>query len=291
MHPENSTFYVPMGSFFSVASQKDRVNAFIRHYDRVLIMTDSSTWITNLQDLESNNLKLKNINSSIGCNLRNGCVRIENTLFSVGKDAIYAWSADTDELNECNAYSISEPIKHLLNKNFFHNCLVHLNYTDREIWFFNFEQNCTWIYNYTRKLWYSFSGFSPSTFLDGGDQVRFVEDSYVYVFDKSLFYDKKSINNNRAIVATLKSGELEFNSNHKKKLSSTTVRGECNSGNITLRITLDSKKTLMYDITPKKSHSVNIFRTKTGSFKTLYFTLIASGAGVQTIHGIELDAN
>lgn len=286
----NTRFYIPVNSYFSVGSDADRVKSLIRHYDRVLIMTDSSTWITNLQDLESNSLKLKNINASIGCTVKNGCVRIENTIFSIGKDAIYAWSNDTDELNECNAHSISEPIKDLLNKDFFKSSLIHLNYGKREIWFYSPSQAKTWIYNYACKAWYSFSGFTPTAFLEGGDEVRFLEERALYVFSPELNADIRD-DNEVEIIARLKSGELEFNSEQKKKLSSATVRGAFSGGALTLNVLLDGQTKIVYSITPSKSHSVIPFRTKSGSFRALSFELVASGKAEQIIHGIELNAD
>lgn len=286
----HSRFYIPIGSYFSVASAEDRIKAFTRHYDRVLIMTDSSTWITNLRDLETNSMLIKNINSSIGCEVANGCVRIENTIFSIGKDAIYAWTADTDELNECNAYSISEPIKDLLGKDFYSSCLIHLNYAKREIWFFSPTQSQTWIYSYTNKKWYSFSGFTPTAFLDGGDEVRFLEDKILYAFDKDLNSDIRN-EGEAEITATLKSGMLEFNSERKKKLSSATVRGSLEGGSLELNVMLDEKRRITYPISPSAHHSVISFRIKSGSFRYMTFELTAKGKGEQIIHGIELNAD
>ena len=290
LHPDNNEFYVPMESFFTVASVKDRVKAFIRHYDRVLLMTDSATWITNLQDIENGNLKIKNINSSIGCKVRNGCVRIENTIFSIGNDAIYAWTSNTDELNECNAYSISEPIKDILGKDFFKSCLIYLNYSKRELWFSSPVSKQTWIYNYIRKVWYSFSGFVPSAFLDADNEVCFYEGSSLYAFEESLLYDMRNEGRSE-IIGLLKSGELEFNSKRKKKLCTTTVRGSFNGGTLILNVLLDGETPLSYDISPTPPHSVIPFRTKSGSFTSMTFELIANGYGDQLIHGIELDAD
>lgn len=286
----NVGFYVPINSFFKALSENDRIRAFIRHYDRVLIMTDSSTWITNLEELENDKLKIKNINASIGCAIPNGCVRIENTLFSIGKDAIYAWSSSSDELNECNAYSISDPIKPLLSNNFFKSCKIHLNYGKREIWFYSPYESKIWIYNYNRRAWYSFSGFTPTAFLDGGDDVRFYNNGSIFVFDQSLHTDARD-SAKYEIVGTFKSGDLEFNSKHRKKLCTATVRGAFDGGRLELKVALDGRKNIVYYVTPKNVHSVIPFRIRSGSFSSMSFELITRGNGKQIIHGIELDAD
>ena len=289
-YSKNDRFYIPFDSFFEAISDTDRIRAFIRHYDRALIMTDSSTWITNLEELEGNALKIKNINSSIGCAVPNGCVRIENTLFSIGRDAIYAWTSDTDELNECNAYSISEPIKPLLSDKFFENCKLHLNYGKREIWFFSPEEDRIWIYNYTRRVWYSFSGFTPTAFLEGGDEVRFFDGECLYTFDPSLYTDIRK-SGSTEIVGRLKSGYLEFNSKHPKKLSSSAVRGSFSGGTLDLIAVLDGTKEIVADVTPEGLHSTITLRIRSGSFSSMTLELVAKGVGEQIIHGIELDAD
>ena len=285
-----SSLYMPMDSYFTVGSEADRVNALIRHYDRVLVMTDSSTWITNFQDFDGKNLTLKSINSEIGCSVFNGCTRIGNTLISIGKDAVYFWTSDTDELNECNAYSISDTIKNLIPQNFFSSCVFYFHKNRKELWFCNEESEYVWVYNLNRKAWYTLSGFSPYKFMETNGEIMFFEDKSTYTFDPSLTYDKIG-ETEKEIIATFKSGELEFNSRGKKKLCTATVRGSASGGSLKASFLLDGKKSFTVDITPPKSHSVIPTRTRSGSFRSLCFELTASGGGKQTIHGIELDAD
>ena len=49
----SSRLYVPIGSYFTVGSNKARIRSLIRHYDRALIMTNTSAWIADLQDIEN----------------------------------------------------------------------------------------------------------------------------------------------------------------------------------------------------------------------------------------------
>ena len=285
-----SNIYVSKDSYFCVGAEEDTINAFIRHYDRVLIMTRNSTWITNLKDLESGNLTLKNINPSTGCAVFDACARIGNTIISAGTDGAYEWTSETDELSECNALCISTPIKDLIPKNFFLNCKFYYNAPRGEVWFYGSKSKETWIYNFNRKAWYRFTGFSTYGFLKGADEVVFFDEKIMYSFDPTLTYD--IINGeNKEIIATFKSGELEFNSHQKKKLSTTTVRGSFSGGSLSATFVLDGEKTLTADLTPPTVHSVTPFRTRSGSFRSLTLELSASGEGSQIIHGIELDAD
>ncbi|MBO7303382.1 MAG: hypothetical protein J6U68_04270 [Clostridia bacterium] len=285
-----SKIYVPVNSYFCAGPESETIKAFIRHYDRVLIMNKHSTWITNLKDLESRNLTLKSINASVGCAVFDACARIGNTIISAGKDGAYEWTSDTDELSECTARCISEPIKDLLPKKFFINSKFYYNEPRGEVWFYSSQSKETWIYNIKHKAWSRFKGFSPSAFFKNASEAIFFEGKNLYVFKPSLTCDVVN-GENREIVASFKSGELEFNSRDKKKLSTATVRGSFSGGSLNATFIFDGKTSLSADITPSNVHSVIPFRTRSGSFRSLTFELTASGEGTQIIHGIELDAD
>ena len=285
-----SKVYVPVNSYFSAGADTDMINAFIRHYDRVLIMTKNSTWITNLKDIESGSLTLKSINASVGCAVFGACARIGDTVISAGNDGAYVWTSDTDELSECTARCISEPIKDLLPNGFFSTCKFHCNTPQKEIWFYGSKFKETWIYNVERKAWYRFKGFSPYAFLKDSEEVTFFEGKNMYTFNSTLTGDIVN-GENKEIVASFKSGELEFNSRDKKKLSTATIRGAFSGGTLKATFLLDGEKSLSADLTPPVVHSVIPFRTRSGSFRSLTLELSASGEGSQIIHGIELDAD
>ncbi len=289
-HISPGIFYVPYDHYFTVASESDRIRAFVRHYDRVLIMSERSTWISDLLSLNSTDTAIRSINASIGCQSFNGAVRIENTLISIGKNAIYSWTAQTDELNECNAYSISEPIKELLPSDFFTTCKIYVYEKEREIWLYGSSPAQLWIYNLDQKAWYKFSGFIPEEILYGGSEPIFFENSALYRFDDNLYTDEKP-SGNAELVARIKSGELEFNSNYKKKLSGATLRGEFSGGELDISITLDGNKTFTTSIAPKEKHFVFPLRIRSGSFSSLSFELTARGSGKQIIHGVEFNAD
>lgn len=284
------SFYVPAENQFSVASDNDRVKALIRHYDRILIMTERSTWISDPNSLNSESNSIRSINTSIGCESFNGAARLENTLVSVGKSSIYSWTSQTDELNECNAYSISDPINELLPEDFFSTCKIYVYKKKHEIWLYGSSPKQVWIYNLDRKAWYKFSGFIPNEILYGGSEPRLFENGSLFCFDDSLSADHCS-DEPAEITAKIKSGELEFNSKHKKKLSGATLRGEFSGGTLDVSITLDGEKTFATSITPSAKHFVFPFRIRSGSFSSLSFELTARGDGDQIIHGVEFDAD
>lgn len=286
----NGRLYIPYGSKFSVGTPQDKINAFTRHYDRVLIMTEASTWITDLSLLGNPEFTIKNINSEIGCASPRGALRIENTIVSVGDGAIYSWTADTDELNECNAHSISEPIKALLGESFFRSCIVGLHKANKEIWFCGTQQNELWIYNMRRKAWYKFSGLSPSAFAEGSKEICFSQGGTVRIFDPSLTSDALG-GSYSTIRATMQSGEIEFNSRYEKKLSSLSLRSDLSGGYLSVSFLLDNSTRFSRSLHPRNSHGILNFRVRSGRFRSLSFTLSASGGGEQTIHGIEIDAD
>ena len=284
--PDTSALYIPTNSFFTVDKHSNRVNSIIRHYDRVLIMTESSTWMTDLSQLGQKDFQLKSINASLGCSILGGAVRINDTIISLGDNAAFCWTSDTDELNECNAYSISENIQELLPSDFFKNCIITINHQDSEIWFHNRNEEYTWIYNTKQSAWYKYSGFLSDIFLESTKYVIFCKEKEIFRFDPSFQKDYLS-----TIHATFKSGELEFNTLKYKKFNLIVLRGEFTGGNLSLTLTLDHKKTITKELALHNEHSVLAFRIRTGSFKTISVELSAIGEGKQIIHSMELYAN
>ena len=287
--PKTGKFYMPLNAFFSVGSKHDRINAMIRHYDRVMLMTNSSTWITDPESLDSKDFKIKNINASIGCSIANGAIRVENTLISIGENSIYSWTSDTDELNECNAYSISEPIKNLLPQYFFNTCSVTINQRRKEIWFHSLLSSEVWIYNLSQKAWYCFNNFSPDFLFENTSEIGFVKNNYAYIFDENQNIDQANAYQSE-ISPEFVSGELEFNDCKRKKLQSVSLRGEMSDGEITVSVILDNKTTLTNTIKLSGTHTVIPFRFKSSGFYSLIFKLQTTGRGKHIIHGIELNA-
>ena len=284
--PNYNAFYIPPNSFFKVNKQSDRVKAIIRHYDRVLIMTDTSTWMTDLTQLGQEDFQLKSINASLGCKKLGGAIRINNSIISLGGNSAFCWETNTDELNECNAYSISESIRELLPKNFFDNCIITVNHQDSEVWFHNASSKITWIYNTAYSAWYKYTGFEVTAFLESDTNVIFAQNKSVYRFDKNIYSDDSS-----EITAVFKSGHLEFNTLKFKKFNLIVLRGEFSSGKLTVKLLTDNTRLLEKEIDPPSEHSVLSFRIRTGSFKTISVELCATGIGEQRIHSMDLYAN
>ena len=249
-------------------------------------MTESSTWMTDLSQLGQKDFQLKSINASLGCSILGGAVRINDTIISLGDNAAFCWTSDTDKLNECNAYSISENIQELLPTDFFKNCIITINHQDSEIWFHNRNEEYTWIYNTKQSAWYKYSGFLSDIFLESTKYVIFCKENEIFRFDPSFQKDHLS-----TIHATFKSGELEFNTLKYKKFNLIVLRGEFTGGNLSLTLTLDHKKTITKELALHNEHSVLAFRIRTGSFKTISVELSAIGEGKQIIHSMELYAN
>lgn len=283
---DTGPIYVPIDSFFTVDKRTGRVNAITRHYDRVLIMTETSTWMTDLSRLGKDDFALKSINANLGCAKLHGAVKINNDIISLGENSAFCWTSNTDELNECNAYSISEEIHNALPKNFFKNCTLCVNHQENEIWFHNKEEGSTWIYNAKKSLWYKYSGFLADTFLDSSENIIFSNDKKIFRFDESIRKDDSS-----NINAIFKSGELEFNTLRYKKLNLIVLRGEFSSGNLSLKLLLDNEKSLTKTVEIPNKHSILAFRVRTGSFKTISVELSSEGEGEQILHSMEIYAD
>ena len=279
------TIYIPLDSYFTVDTPSSRVNAIVRHYDRVLIMTDSSTWMTDLQQLGMPEFQLKSINASLGCSIACGAIRIDNSIISISANRVYCWRSNTDELNECNAYSISSPIQELIDNSFFKQCIIKAYPKFGEVWFHNPTSAITWIYNLNRSAWYKYSGFSAYCFLDSEEDIIIAESCSIACF--SNLYTNERTDKPTTIF---KSGTLEFNSIKYKKMKLVVLRGEFSDGQLTIKLSFDNGKSLSYSFSPPKNHFVLPVRIRSGSFKTVSIELSSNGNGEQVIHGIDLYA-
>ncbi|MBQ7337118.1 MAG: hypothetical protein IJW40_01555 [Clostridia bacterium] len=134
--PHSRMVYLQADGRMEVGDGSCGVNAMVRHYDRTLLMTAAGCWTTDLQAL-TNGTKTdapRAINSRLGCSTYGGALLVGNSPISIhGKDVLI-WNADTDELDECNAYSICEAVRTLLPDDLGENGRVFYDDERDELW-------------------------------------------------------------------------------------------------------------------------------------------------------------
>jgi len=283
-YPGSGCLYFPEGYDFTVGDGKNTITSAIRHYDRLLFFTDGDVWMADSSACGYEDFPVMNINSSLGCPSEGAVGMAGNDPISVGNKKIYRWTSDTDELNECNAYCISEPLGDLLGEDFFKNAKVFTNRADDEVWFYDPNEGDTvWIFGATSKHWYKYTGISADGFFDANGSPGFFKNGSIYIFDRDCYTDV-DINEEREISAEFVGGYMTFGTDKTKKLSSISYSGD-NCRGLTATISPTGLKRATYDISSSSNrHAFHKKRICSGRFKDAKLTLQASGSSRPIIH-------
>ena len=233
-----------------------------------------------------------NINTSLGCASALGAVTSKNSPFTIGKREILEWNSDTDELNECNAFSISEPINEKLSPDFFEKAIIYRDEYRNEIWIHNPNVDGNiWIYNIDRKAWVRFSEIYADKFFDYGGEVGFVRKGNIYAFSDTMFIDYGQVAGATVIDASVTTGWLNFNSTNPKKLSSFYI--DADIGWYTLNVTMvtDQQENITTSFSPKEPQIPIPKRLHSGRFFFLEKVVLNSNEAFnQKIRGLEIHA-
>lgn len=293
VYGETIPLYVPSDSSFSIDDEKRKIKAVCRHYDRLLVFTDENTWMIP-NDSESTNILSGGImvNSSQGCTSNGAALTCLNDPICISDGAILKWTADTDELNECNAYSISESIEPFLKPSFYRNAKILLNKKRAELLFYDpfDDAEVVWIYNYKIESWYKIDGIDADEIFVCDDNLGFVKDSAVYIFDETLKTDLLGNGVEREIVAIFESHPIDLNVySNNKRLSGMALNASFGGGSIRAEYTSDSR--IIGSITLKDDSSYPksfLKRLNSPRFSYLTLRLTALGDAIQRIYSTSI---
>lgn len=291
---ECSPLYFPEGCSFTVGEGRHPVKGVSRHYDRLLIFTEGDTWMANSADCQNERIPVMNINSHVGCSSEGATTVIGNDPVTVWKNGIYRWTSETDELNECNAYCISNEISENLDESFFANAIVLKNAKHNEIWFYDpTTADNVWVYNVSKGSWYRFVGITAVGFFDANDQIGFFNNRGVYIFSEFDFIDKPNNQANIPILTSLSIKTLDFGDRDKKQLAYFGLDGESDGSEVSVSITSDKGTSVNLSFTQSKSYSQLRKRTPPMRFsylKQIHLSTYNESNISQTIRRLEIGA-
>lgn len=292
-YPNSGHLYFREGHEFAVGDGRYKITAVLRHYDRLLIFTDGDTWMADSEACGLEEFPVMRINSGIGCAFNNGATVANNTPISIGRHAIYRWTSDTDELSDCNAYSISEPIADMLSENFYEKSMLYFDKRRGELWLCNSNQGSNaWIYNIGKNAWSRFTNIYPVFMFDADGNVGFVSSNTIYVFSDEALEDLYDLDGyfGAGITATFTSGTFDLGDPSYKKLTSLTLRGDIEAAGDVIKITSDRNEVISIGISRSNGHSIQKNRVHSHRMKSFSFELKTFYKGHQTIHGLEIEA-
>lgn len=285
--------YFPITNRFGVGDGRYRIMGLCRHYDRLLIFTDGDTWMTNSADSAFLEYPAVTVNSSHGCNSENGAVMCGNDPVSVGNGTILRWSAQTDELDECNAYSISKKADPLIPAEFFSRATVYYDAPRNELLLSdeNDSDGTVWIYGLGKSAWYRFTGIGARFFFSAGKQVGFARGSALYVFSPSATHDVLADGTLSAINARYTSAALDFSQKRKKRLRSISLTADFGGGTVEVSFR-ESGNTVCRVKANGDTGTPQLFRARLNSrrFGYLNLELCSNGEERVRIYGVRIGA-
>ena len=291
--PNSDHFYFCADNHFTVGDGRYSVKAVTRHFDRLLILTEGDTWMADSSSCDQEKVPIMNVNSRVGCCSEDAVISIGNDPVSVGEKAIFRWTSDTDELNDCNAYSISDEISALLPAEFFSNAKVFADRYRGEVWFAQANGDGTaWIYNTAKKAWTRFNNIRTSAFFDANGEVGFINDDKICVFDDEYYSDCENTDgtDEMFITASLKSGIIDFASAKEKRLKYFSCLANLNGSRLNANITTDRGESVNIQLGSKGEHAAYSSRIHSHRHSFLSFTLSMPGSGRQTLQSLKLEA-
>jgi hypothetical protein len=288
-YPNSSPLYFTKDEHFAIGDGRYNVSAIARHYDRLLIFTEGEAWMADSASCATDEFPVMTINSNIGCTAPEGALCANNTPITLSKNGIYRWTSDTDELNDCNAFCISEPISPLLSKDVFKNGILHFDRESNELWVHEgAESDVVWIYNFTYKRWSRYSGISAAHIFDVNGSVGFSDAHSIYVFDDSLSTDSNdSLYGN--INASFCSGIVDFDGSDYKRIKTLTYRGDLNIPDGNIILSTDRGETIALALSGLAKHNVAKKRVSSHRLKSFSISLNENSQNEQTFHLFEIE--
>ena len=284
VYPQSDALYFPYGHEFTVGDGRFPISSISRHYDRMLIFTKGGAWMADSSSCATEEFPVMSINSSVGVSSDHGATLLENFPYTVSNSGIYRWTADTDELNDCNAHRISAPVDDRLSPDFLSSAYVFANKKRREI-LFSSPSACkhTLVYSAVTSQWTSFAGIDADEFFEIDGETAFVRGSGIFVFDEAMTTD-----DGEEIAAYFTSGDVDLGSYDVKRTSEAFLTHE--NGEVILEITADGKAygTSQAVFYSEQSHTLTRRRLLSGRFRHACFKLRAVGNTRHTLHSLAI---
>lgn len=154
--------YVSEHDKITVGDGVHAITGACRHYDRSLIFTARGCWMAGGEERADGTLDLIPVNTTLGCSNAGAISTLGNDPITVFGHRVLRWNSQTDELNECNASSISMPVETLLPADFGREAAVCRDDFNQEIWFYRpGKQARIFVFQAACDGWTSFDGFAP----------------------------------------------------------------------------------------------------------------------------------
>ena len=274
VYSDSDAIYFPIGYEFTVGDGRYPIRAVGRHFDRLLIFTEGGVWMADSSACGIEDFPLMSINTSVPTISSGSIATIGNSPCTVGIDGVYSYSSNTDELDECNAYSISSSIKPMLAQWDLAASNLYYDKSKDELLLYSYEEDTVWVYSPTLSVWTRFTGICAHKFFELEETTAFYNGRNVFVFYDELVEDEES----REIQASVTSHPEDFATPNKKSFSYATA--EVADGEISVEIYSENESILRDTLTFSSELSQPVLqkkRVRANRFKDATVSLCAGG--------------
>ncbi len=285
--PASVPLYFPEHTARILGDGRHHVTGFVRQYDRLLVFTEEEAYMANTDLLNAEWFSAKPINPTTGCSVLGAYAIADNTPFTVFRNKIYRWTAETDEYNQCNAFDISDPVGTVVEKYVLKFAKLYFCQARRELLLYSTHwSDSLWIYQLDTKAWYHFSNVRAEFFFEANGKLFFYYENCIFDFDESYYDDIGADKTSKEIVAEFHSHILEYGTLEQKHFSGLSVRADCDGGTIKIQLLGNGIVGLQRAISSRDPHSLFCYRLSSGRFRYATISIIAEGTSRPTIHSL-----
>lgn len=289
VYTDSNGLYFPEGFEFRVGEGRCAIHGAERYYDRLLIFTESDTWMAQEGASGMDEFPTVPVHASIGCASQNGSALADGTPISVGDYGVWRWSGSSDRPNEQNAERISQAIDDSFSPESYRTAKLYYFQRHNEIWLYRTETEEVFLYHPKQKTWVRWNGIAADDFFEADGQIGFLRDGKLFLFESDLTRDYESESEIRPICAVYQSGITDFGSDSKKALARAVLHADIRGGALRLSFSGCGTETVSRSFAPSDhEHSIVSRRMASGRFRHGTFCIRADGETQAVIHSLTL---
>lgn len=290
-YPDALPLYFPVGCAVTLGDGDGEITGACRHYDRSLIFTSRSVWMTDPYRYVNGETTFIPVNTGMGCTAPGAVFLVGNSPISVNGRDIIRWTSQTDERDECNGSVISATIRSLLPESYAKKAQGVVLRGSREVWLYEpGGSEGVFVWQEDRESWTRFSGFSPEGMFAIEDRIGFYTQTKIFLFDEGATADEAFDGTQTGIRAVYASSWMDMGEPRSaKRFLYGHVIADCGEQTVSMAIATPSGRQASVELTGTgQVFSVMGHRAGAGRFRYLQVRVTAEDEGYFRLYGIRV---
>ena len=284
-YSDTDPLYVTDNTVLTLTSPDYPITTLFRDRDRILVFHARGAHSIQLSK-ESNTVEAYPLLQGVGCTAVGMRLSIDGDAVILNESGVFRMSSPASNPDAFTLKRLCDGIK----PSFLQNTIAYSNMQHGELWFRDtqYTDGSVWVYQFTHKRWYRFSGIAASFFLTLDGCVGFANGSRICLFDESLYTDNGAMINAICQTVFLTMGYPE----EKKRALRLSLVANTYGNRINLQVQSE-RYTKAYAFIGKSQTEPELFdlRASLGRFRFLRVRFSDSGRARSQIHRFALYAN